>query len=488
MAKRKTTGLPKKKKDQPAANAEAATQESQVTSEGGILTRLLGSEYETRAEREKRIQRLIVTTIGVLVGVLLVLIVVGVLWESVIVPGQTVATVNGEKISVAEFEDRVRLERLIINQRFYNDIPFLQNLGLLPDVNQILQQEPYSTYWSEITGQPEVLGSRVLDEMIEEEIVRAKAAELGVTADDAAVEEQVETFFNLIAVTEEPTEEVTETVVPSDTPTPYVSPTPSPEPTATATATATATPTPLVTEEASGTEEANGTGTEEPAEPSPTPRPTDPPSPTPSNDDRRANFQDALDLFYTDGRAVDLNRETVRSYFEYDALISALRDEVTQDVERAAPYVNARHILVATEEEAQQVMTALEEGESFADLARAVSTDTGSGARGGELGWSPATNYVAEFRDAVTEAEIGAVVGPVQSQFGYHIIQVRAREERELSDNEFEQAKNAVFNTWLEEVTNEENNEVVRNDNWIAHVPTNPVFEPLRVVDPADAS
>ena len=57
----------------------------------------------------------------------------------------------------------------------------------------------------------------------------------------------------------------------------------------------------------------------------------------------------------------------------------------------------------------------------------------------------PSSNYVTEFADAVKTAEIGALVGPVKTQFGYHIIQVRAREDREMSDSDYEQALNTEF-------------------------------------------
>ena len=104
-----------------------------------------------------------------------------------------------------------------------------------------------------------------------------------------------------------------------------------------------------------------------------------------------------------------------------------------------------------TEAAALDVMEALAAGESFADLARAVSIDTGSGNRGGELDWSPVTNFVGPFADAVVEAELGTIVGPVESEFGFHVIQVRAREERELSEFDLENARNQRFDNWFEE-------------------------------------
>lgn len=88
------------------------------------------------------------------------------------------------------------------------------------------------------------------------------------------------------------------------------------------------------------------------------------------------------------------------------------------------------HILVATEEEATGVMTRLENGEEFADLATELSTDTGSAASGGDLGCTTPAEYVDSFKEAVLDAPVGDVYPePVESQFGYHVIVVTERTE-----------------------------------------------------------
>jgi parvulin-like peptidyl-prolyl isomerase len=84
--------------------------------------------------------------------------------------------------------------------------------------------------------------------------------------------------------------------------------------------------------------------------------------------------------------------------------------------------VCASHILVATADEADAVVARLDDGEDFATVASEVSTDTGSGAAGGSLGCNAPAQYVAEFRDALIGLEDGARSGPVESQFGFHII------------------------------------------------------------------
>lgn len=84
----------------------------------------------------------------------------------------------------------------------------------------------------------------------------------------------------------------------------------------------------------------------------------------------------------------------------------------------------AAHILVATEEEATAVTARLDAGEDFAALAAELSTDTGSGAMGGDLGFFGPGMMVPEFEQAVGGLEIGQVSDPVQSQFGWHVAEL----------------------------------------------------------------
>jgi parvulin-like peptidyl-prolyl cis-trans isomerase-like protein len=82
------------------------------------------------------------------------------------------------------------------------------------------------------------------------------------------------------------------------------------------------------------------------------------------------------------------------------------------------------HILVDTEDEANQILSQLKAGASFEDLAAQHSTDTGSSASGGDLGCNPAGSFVDEFEAAIANAKTGDIVGPVATDFGFHIIRV----------------------------------------------------------------
>ena len=107
-----------------------------------------------------------------------------------------------------------------------------------------------------------------------------------------------------------------------------------------------------------------------------------------------------------------------------DAALQAAYDARFKDAAPKTEY-SAAHILVATEAEANDLKAQLDGGADFAELAKTKSTDTGSGANGGDLGWFGLGAMVKPFEEAVVAAEIGKVAGPVKSDFGYHLILVK---------------------------------------------------------------
>ena len=88
----------------------------------------------------------------------------------------------------------------------------------------------------------------------------------------------------------------------------------------------------------------------------------------------------------------------------------------------------ARHILVASEEACENLKADIAAGTNFADAAREHSTCP-SGKSGGDLGEFSPGMMVPEFDQVVFSAAIGEVQGPVKTQFGYHLIEVTARED-----------------------------------------------------------
>lgn len=88
-----------------------------------------------------------------------------------------------------------------------------------------------------------------------------------------------------------------------------------------------------------------------------------------------------------------------------------------------AKQVRASHILVKTEEQANDILKRINGGEDFADVAKRFSKCP-SGNKGGDLGWFGKGMMVPEFEKAAFETADGKIIGPVKTQFGYHIIKV----------------------------------------------------------------
>lgn len=105
-----------------------------------------------------------------------------------------------------------------------------------------------------------------------------------------------------------------------------------------------------------------------------------------------------------------------------DASLQAAYDARYKD---AAPETewNASHIIVDSEEKAAALKAEVDGGADFAELAKANSTD-GAAAAGGSLGWFGPGQMVKPFEDAVSAMKAGEVVGPIQTQFGWHLVKL----------------------------------------------------------------
>ena len=115
-----------------------------------------------------------------------------------------------------------------------------------------------------------------------------------------------------------------------------------------------------------------------------------------------------------------------------------------------------------------------------------MSTDTGSAAKGGDLGWFGTGAMVKEFETAAFALEKPGdyTQTPVKSQFGYHIIQLIAKQDRPLTADQYKTAKDKAFSDWLEAARKEYG--VQTFDIWKEHVPTEPNFTSI-ATDAANA-
>lgn len=125
--------------------------------------------------------------------------------------------------------------------------------------------------------------------------------------------------------------------------------------------------------------------------------------------DRRAYLAGML-LDYTASRAVD--EEKLKA--AYDAKFA--KAEPSREF-------HAAHIIVASEEEAKAIKAEIDGGADFAELAKAKSTD-GAAANGGDLGWFDLSAMVQPFAEAVASMKDGEVKGPVQTEYGWHVVKL----------------------------------------------------------------
>lgn len=146
-------------------------------------------------------------------------------------------------------------------------------------------------------------------------------------------------------------------------------------------------------------------------------------------------LQQSVEGQLTKGQTLQLENEN-RGFVSGVALQQMVTGAVTDEALQAAydarfkdavpqTEYNAAHILVETKEKADELKAQIEGGTDFAELAKANSTDPGSGANGGDLGWFGPGMMVKPFEDAVVAAEVGKVAGPIETQFGWHLILVK---------------------------------------------------------------
>ena len=149
--------------------------------------------------------------------------------------------------------------------------------------------------------------------------------------------------------------------------------------------------------------------------------------------------------------SIEPTEEELRSYFEND--ISAYETEEE---------IRASHILVQDEETASQILEELALGQSFAELAKEYSTDTGTVDEGGDLGWFSRGQMVIEFEQAAFALEKGEISKPVKTDYGYHIIQLVDRQaastptleevKDQVRDDYIAQLSSERFNDWYQEI------------------------------------
>lgn len=414
-------------------------------------------KHIARQEREHRQRRIILISSIVVVIIAVALVAAGIVQFTIVQPNQPVAIVENEEISTREWQTQTQYYRYSIIRNIENTLQFAALLG--DDPNSL----------ASITGQiqpllnqldpPITAGQATLDSMIDNLLIQQEAQRRDITISEDEIESEVQAAFGYY---------------PEGTPTPI--PTSEPVPTSTLsslqktlippTSTPTQSPTPEV------------------LEPSPTPTvmlsptasPTIAPTATPYTLEGYQTFSretlDSIEEIY------GISQETIREGLRYTIITQLYREklleDMTGDLACSEPQVWARHILVESEETAQVVLERLDEGENFCDIAAELSTDTSNKDRCGDLGWFGEGRMVAEFEQAAFALEVGEISEPVESQFGWHIVQSLGNEERTLSNAECQQRNEQIFQDWLTETRTSSDIEI--KEYWIERVPNEPAL------------
>ena len=412
-------------------------------------------KFVAQKEKEERQKKIIIYGTAAILVIVLGLVAYGVLDQQVFTPNQPVVELEDRKVSTSEFKERVRYQRLQLINQAYQLAQLQQSLGSDPQMAAYFQQQLLNLMQQ--LQQPVLIGQQVVQSVSDELILLEEAEKRDISLSDQELDKEMEGLFGYY---------------PEGTPTPL--PTFEIIPTSTLTAQQMTLVPPTATPEGEA-----GTGGEEPQATS-TPRftPTTNPDPTATpllkpteytEELYQQRYQETIDSLKNEA---DLSEETFRDMVRAFLIREKVKEQVTEDVKRREEQVWARHILVDEKETAEEVLEKLEEGEDFAALAAEYSTDSSNKDRGGNLGWFSRDAMVGPFAETAFTLDIGEISEPVETDFGWHIIQVLGHEERPLSENAYQQKVDQAFNTWLEEKRKEYRPQIA--EDWMNSVPQEP--------------
>ncbi len=407
--------------------------------------KVMSKKHLARLERERRQARIINISAIVILGGLFLAIIYGILNETVLLNYKPVTKVNGESVSVREFQVRVKVARQQLIDQFMQYYQLVQMFG--GDPNQDTTLTSLNNQLNDTIG----LAQQVLQQIESDLLIQQYAQQNGITVTAEEVEQTIEEVFGFY---------------PNGTPTPTVSSTPIVFSTLSAAQLDLVTATPTF-----------------PATFTPTAGPTRTSTPTPLPQPTATPFtQEGFDKLYQDGldyyAKLGVNEEMFkRIFFEQGLYNERVKAAVTADVPREAEKVWARHILVAEESTAKTVRTLLLAGGDFGTLAKTYSIDPDLNTNLGDLGWFAMgeTKWGAEFETAAFDLKVGEISEPVATPYGYHIIQVLGHETRPLTAEEYQAAVDAAFNAWLEEQRAAA--VIEESPNWVQYVPAEPTLQ-----------
>lgn len=439
--------------------------------------RRMNKETRSKHEKDQKHLKWLKIGAGVIGALIILLILAGIFYEYQYKPNKVLGRVENDKITVTDYQEYVRYQRTNIISNYNYISQLYQMMGMPMDENTKAEYE--SQLSPAYAG---ILGQQAYTAMINNLVMKHAAMAMDITVSDDEIEAEMKNMWGYFP---------NGTPTPQPTAEPYVNtPTVSaeqiallnytPTPAATATGNALTSLTeqsgpeaPALTEAPVAAETLVPTETLEPTpqgEPTETLQPT--PSLTPTTYTEEMYKQNVANQF-------EDNPYYSEAFFKQQVYYQLLEEKVKKSLEagitRDADMVWARHILVATEEEAKAVIERLNNDEDWNVVAAEVSLDESNKNNGGDLGWFTKGSMVAPFETAAYEQEIGTYSQvPVKTDFGYHIIQIIGHEVRPLTSTQYQTAITTAYTEWIEE--EKAKLKVTESDDWMEFVPTEPAF------------
>jgi parvulin-like peptidyl-prolyl isomerase len=441
----------------------------------------LTRKQQSRVQREQRQRRYILIGAAVVAALVVAVIGFGIVDQAVLRPRQPIARVGDANITRGEFVKHAKFRRFNLIDQFLFIYQQMQFFGGDPSSQQFFQQQ-LTPIQTELTDSNS-LGQKTIDTLVDAILIRQEAQRRGITVSPEEVDKRLQEQLGFYP-NGTPTPSTTPTTAPSATPT-VIDPTlaavltAAPTLTPTATLSVTITPTPTITP----TSTRAPTNTPTPG-PSPTATATRTVTPTPTPYTTQGFATSVADVQRRYRTETGLTLADLRYLIETDLYSEKLREALAAEVPTTAEQAHVRHILVDNPQLAQVILDKLKNGEDFAALALQYSFDESNKGLGGDLGWISRGDTVAEFDAAAFSLPIGQFSDPVQTSFGYHIIQVLDRGQHELAPDKLEQARGQALQTWLDSqrtATLPDGRLLVEvYDNWRTDVPTEPTLPPLQ--------
>jgi parvulin-like peptidyl-prolyl isomerase len=421
------------------------------------------NKFVAQKEKEDQQKRtIIISTIVVLVAVF-GLVAYGVLDKYVLKPKTPIVQLDSRAVNVVEFEQRVRYQRFQIINQTYQLIEFVQSLGGTPDIFAYFEQQ--ITLATTQLSQPLLIGQEVIQNISDDLIILAEAEKMGIEVNEEQIDQEIRSVFGYFP-------EGTPTPIPINEPLPtstmtslqmtLVPPTDSPEEDQEENQSTLPTNTPQIEEAPEG-------------EPDPTATPLLIPTEY-TLDLYEVNYQNYMDVLTNEEIKEQTFRDMIRMYLVRKELMNVLSADITQTQEQ----IWVRHILVEDELTALEVTDKLAGGQDFVVLAAEYSSDETNKDNGGDLGWFALGMMVQPFEEAAFALEVGEISDPVQTDFGWHILQALGKEQMPIDEAALENLRNQSFSEWLIEKRLEYELEI--NEDWISFVPSEPVL-PQEVID-----